>query len=114
MMQMKDEARIPKFYNGIKPTGRSLNQLMPKVLQGIQEKQALRPDLIVKAWEDIVGEKIAAMSRAVKFDEGTLFVKVQSSSLLGILQQYEKKRLIGELKKRFPSAGVRNIIFRIG
>ncbi len=111
---MKDEARIPKFYNGIKPTGRSLNQLIPKVLQGIQDKQALRPDLIVKAWGSIVGDKIAAMSRAIKFDEGTLFVNVQSSTLLGILQQYEKKRLIGELRKRFPSAGVKNIIFRIG
>ena len=111
---MKDEARIPKFYNGIKPTGRSLNQLLPKVLQGISDKQALRPDLIVKAWKSIVGDKIAAMSRAVKFEEGTLLVKVQSSTLLNLLQQYEKQRLIGEFKKRFPSAGVRNIIFRIG
>ncbi|MCB1108233.1 MAG: DUF721 domain-containing protein [Chlamydiia bacterium] len=114
MTQMKDEQRVPRSYNGIKPTGRSLNELLPKVLLKIQGKQALRPDLIVKAWDGIVGEKIAAMSRAVKFDEGTLFVKVQSSTLLGILQQYEKQRLIGELRKRFPNAGVKNIIFRIG
>ena len=111
---MKDNARIPKNYKGIQPTGRSLSSLLPKVLEGINQTHALRPDLVLAAWPELVGEKIAKLSKAVKFEGGCLLVKVKSSTLLNILQQYEKKRLIGALKKQFPDAGIKNIIFRIG
>ena len=106
--------RIPKFYNGKQPTGRSLKELLPQVLRGISRVHAQRPDLIVAGWVDVVGPKIAGMTTAVKFTGGTLLVKVQSSTLLNVLEQYEKTRLISELKRRFPKAGLKNIIFRIG
>lgn len=106
--------RIPKYYDGKQPTGRSLKELLPRVLRGISQVHAQRPDLIVAGWADIVGPKIAGMTTAVKFTGGTLLVKVQSSTLLNVLEQYEKVRLIGEVKRRFPKAGLKNIIFRIG
>lgn len=111
---MNEIKRIPKNYRGKLPTGRSLKQLLPKALMGIQQKQKMRPDLILAAWEEVVGAQIASMSKAVRFSENMLFVKVRNSSLLHVLDQYEKKRLIQEMRRRFPDAQLKTIIFRIG
>ncbi|MCP5492818.1 MAG: DUF721 domain-containing protein [Chlamydiales bacterium] len=115
---MKDDSpklrRIPRNYRGIAPTGRSLGDLLPKVLQSIDKRLATKPDLICKAWPELVGPKIAPMTQAVRFDQGVLHVKVKGSTLLHLLATYEKQRLIAQLQKRFPQSRVKNITFRIG
>jgi len=96
------------------PTNKSIQQVLPGLLRRIGEVYKDRPDLILAAWPQIIGEKLAPMTKAVRFDEGVLIVKVKNSTLYSLLSQHEKFRLLQCLRERFPSVAIRNIIFRIG
>lgn len=95
-------------------TNKQLTRLLPKVLERIAAMQKDRPDLIVAAWQEIIGEKYAPMAKAVGFESGILLVKVQNSASYSLLAQYEKSRLLQMLRKRFPSIEIKTIHFRIG
>ena len=106
--------RTPKDYDGTDPTGKQIQQLIPNFLRHLSESYKDRGDLILVAWSDIIGPKLAPMTKAVSFEEGVLHVKVKNSTLYSLLSQHEKTRLLKCLKDRFPSVMIRNIVFRIG
>ncbi len=91
-----------------------MKDLLPKVMGGLEGSYKERPDLVLAAWPQIIGEKLAPMTEAVSFVSGVLTVKVRNSTLHSLLSQNEKGRLLNKLKESFPSAVIRNIIFRIG
>ena len=93
---------------------KSLATLLPKMLNEISKAQEMRPDLIVAAWPEIVGPKLAPMTEAVVFDQGALQVKVKNATLHSLLAGYEKYRLLKKLQDKFPKVEIRNIIFRLG
>lgn len=95
-------------------TNKTLIKLLPKMLERIAAMQKDRPDLILATWREIIGEKFAAMAKAIGFENGILLVKVSNSTLYSLLAQHEKKRLLQMLRKRFPSIEIKTIHFRIG
>lgn len=107
-------SRTPRNYNGTKPTTRKMNDVLPGVLAKIYRHQENRSGLILAAWPHLVGDKIATMSKALSFDEGVLQVSVANSSLLSLLQQVEKRKLLIRLKQKFPKADIKDIRFRMG
>ncbi|WP_420422565.1 DUF721 domain-containing protein [Simkania sp.] len=106
--------RIPKSYNGNKPTSRQLKDLLPEIMNQISGKIDESPREVLDAWARIVGPKISKMARAVSFESGVLKVKVENSTLYSLLTLHEKERLLCELRKQFPKVNIRNILFRIG
>ena len=106
--------RIPKSYDGNKPTGRHLRDLLPEIMTQITGKVDENPREILDAWAQTVGPKISKMARAVSFESGVLKVKVENSTLYSLLTLHEKERLLNELRKQFPKITIRNILFRIG
>lgn len=106
--------RVPKNYDAVKPTGRKLADLLPQWLAGASKNFQDRPDLILLAWPEVIGEKLSSMTKAVSFVDGVLTVKVKNSSLYSLLVQHEKAKLQSRLQKRFPSVKIRNIVFRLG
>jgi len=106
--------RTAKNYSGIKPTGKLLSTLLPAALKRLGEQVGERPDLVLAAWPKVIGEKLASMTRAVSFEAGVLTVHVDNSTLLSLLTQHEKQKLVTRLKREFPKVTIRNIIFRIG
>ena len=106
--------RIPRNYRGLKPTGRTLDELLPKTLKGIEKSLKTSPDHILEAWSELIGEKLAPMTRAVSFYDGTLTVEVRSSTLLSLLVQHERARLLNLLRNKFPKHNIQRIFFRIG
>lgn len=96
------------------PTSKHLRQLLPSIMKEINRVHARRPDLILAAWPSLVGDRIASMSFADSFVEGILTIKVRNSSLLSLLVQHERPRLLRELRRKFPDATIRNIRFCIG
>lgn len=110
----KPMKRIPKNYNGIKPTGRHLKDLLPEIMAQITGKVDENPREILDAWAQTVGPKISKMARAVSFESGVLKVKVENSTLYSLLTLHEKERLLSEMRKQFPKVSIRNILFRIG
>jgi hypothetical protein len=106
--------RTPRNYDGIQPTGKHIKQLLPEILKQVGEIYQDRPDLILAAWPEVVGERFAPMAQAVSFNSGILMVKVKNSTLHSVLSQEQKPRLLKSLREKFPSVAIRNIMFRIG
>ena len=102
----------PFEYYGTKLTSKKMEDLLPDILKKMEKCQGNRGDLIVAAWPDIVGEKLAPMTRAVSFENGILIINVKNQILYSQLSQYEKPRLVEALKRRFPKVEVKTIVFR--
>ena len=98
--------------DGTELTGKHLTDLLPGILGRITERVQERPDLVLAGWREAVGEKLFPMAKAVSFEAGILTVKVKNSTVLSLLVQHEKQRLLKQLQEKFPNAGVRNIVFR--
>ncbi len=106
--------RTPRGYNDVEPPGKNLSEILPEWLAAVSARYQDRPDLVLLAWPEIIGEKFAPMAQAVSFIDGVLTVKVRNSSLYSLLIQHEKNKLQNQLQKRVPSVKIRNIIFRLG
>jgi hypothetical protein len=94
-------------------TSSQLRDLLPRFLSTLGEKYHDRPAVVCESWPQIVGEKIAKMTRAWKFHEGILHVTVQNSTLLSLLSQYDKPRLIAKLRAHFPQVEIKTVVFRL-
>ncbi len=106
--------RPPKGYDGIHSTSRHLKDLLPEMRERLIQKIGDQPIEILKAWEKLVGPKIASMSKAMSFDRGVLKVRVTNSTLYSLLMEHEKEKLLLKLKKHFPKTCFQNIVFRLG
>lgn len=95
-------------------TNKHLKDLASSALAEIEMKKKRRPDLVVAGWGEVVEKKWSSMTEAISFEKGTLVVKVKNAALYSLLVQQEKPRLLSQLQKKFPDAGLKNIVFRIG
>lgn len=100
--------------DGSNLTNKQMKDLLPKVLSQIGAIFRDRPDLILAAWPQIIGEKLAPMAKAVCFEKGILVVKVSNSTLYSLLSQHERGRLLKNLREKFPTVEIKNIHFRVG
>lgn len=91
-----------------------MGDVLPSVLSYVEKVFADRPDLILAAWPDVIGAKFASMTRAESLSGGVLVVRVANSTLLSLLSQYEKPKLLAKLKERFPSSLIEHLVFKIG
>jgi hypothetical protein len=91
-----------------------IQELLPRMLGEMSAQQKERPDLILAAWPQVVGERLAPLTQAVQFKEGILLVKVRSSTLYSVLTQQEKGRLVTALRAAFPRVEIKTIQFRMG
>lgn len=106
--------RRQRNYDGPEVTTYRLHDLMPAVLGKISEVFADRPDLVLAAWPDVIGPRLAPMTQAVSFNDGVLTVKVKNSSLYSLLCQNDKDKLVWSLRAKFPNIKIKTILFRIG
>lgn len=111
---MINSKRTPRNYDGTRPTGKRLNDLLSAFAAQLEQTHEVRPDLILAAWREVIGEKLAPMTEALSYQEGILTVKVKNSTLYSLLVQHERARLVQSLRTRFPASGIKNITFRIG
>ena len=110
---IKKAKRTPRNYRGSALTTHHLSDLLDHALVFIDEKYQERPDLIVAAWPEVIGPKLAGMTRALSFVEGELTVAVKNSTLYSLLNQHERPRLLKELRQRFSKVEIKAITFRI-
>ncbi len=95
-------------------TNRHIQDVLPSVLRQIEMRKDERPDLVLAGWNEVIAEKWRPMTEAISFEKGTIVVKVKNTTLYSILVQQEKPNLLQKLKKKFPDADIKNIVFRIG
>ena len=106
--------RVPKGYDGLKPTGREAHDLVDPILAKIQRSVEARPQNIFNIFSDLLSEKIRPLVKPVFYQNGVLKVKVQNATLLSILSSQEKGRLVHNLRSRLPSLKIQDIVFQIG
>lgn len=106
--------RVPKNYEGLQPTGREIKDLLDPILDQVEKVTNDKPGKLLDAWPEIVGEKVAHMTRAVSLENGVFLVKVHNSTLYSLLELHEKSRLLNMIQSAFPHLKIRKILFRMG
>ena len=108
--------RTPRNYDGTAPVAKTLQDLLPQVLNRFQKGggRAAMGQEVLESWPELEGPSVAKLNRAISFLDGILTVLVKSSTLYSLLRQHEKARLLELLKQRFSKLEVRDIVFRIG
>lgn len=92
----------------------SLKALLPKFLSNLEVAYDNDSEVIMQAWPEIIGDKMAPMTKVHSFQNGVLTVHVVYPALLGLLRGSEKEKLLRVLRKRFPRHHIKNIEFYIG
>lgn len=106
--------RVPKNYEGVQPTGREIKDLLVPLLDKVEETLKQNPRALIEAWPEIVGPKIAEMTKAVSIEQGSFLVLVQNSTLHSLLSTYEKPRLLKKIQETFPQLRIKTIRFKLG
>lgn len=111
---MKPFRRKAKDYDGTGITTRRIGDLLLQQLSLLTDVRGERPDIILAAWPEIIGQQLAPMTEAISFREGVLYIKVKNSTLYSLLTQHDKPRIMNNLRAKFPKVQFRNVQFRIG
>ncbi len=69
---------------------------------------------VERAWEAAAGAEVARKTRVGATRRGVLEIEVANAVLMGELNDYHKRRLLNEMKKRLPTAGITGLRFRAG
>lgn len=84
------------------------------VLDGLLQQHGLEDQIkrmaALELWPQVVGEHIAAVTRARSVEEGRLFVEVRSSGWLMELNMM-KGELLGRLNERLPETPLDRVVF---
>jgi len=110
----KETSRSRLYYDGPGKTSKQMSALLPKLLSQIGQRFAVRPDLVLIAWPEVVGSRLASMTKAISFEDEVLFVRVNNSTLYSLLEQYDKPRIIQNLRSKFPNIVIKTVVFRLG
>lgn len=96
------------------PSTKNINSMLPKVLLNIESKYKKNPLNLIGAWQKIIGEKLAPMTKIVSFDKGILIIKVKSSTLYSLLNNYEKEKLLKKMQNKFSKEIIHKLVFKNG
>lgn len=95
-------------------TPQNLSDILPKILLNIEKKYRSNPSNVVESWPKIIGSKLAPMTKVVGFEGGVLTVKVKSSTLFSLLNNYEKDKLLLKLQSNFSEKIIQKLCFKLG
>jgi len=84
------------------------------VLQGILEEHGVRKHIdrlgVLELWPEIVGQKLAEVTKVKGLDEAALFVEVRSSAWLTELSMM-KDAFLDRVNERLGDAPIERIVF---
>ncbi len=93
---------------------RQLKDLLTPFLENVKSRTEARPDLILKAWSEMIDPKWRGMTEASSFEKGTVVIKVKNAPLYSLLVQQEGSKLLKKLQAKFPESGIKKLKFCIG
>lgn len=93
-------------------TSKHIRDVLPRVMSNIGKVYKDRPDLILEAWPEVIGSRLAPMTRAASFSDGILFVYVKNSTLLSLLA-HDKPKIVTSLRNKFPKTTINSVVFRL-
>ena len=87
-----------------------VGELLPAVLKSVGLEQKFREQEVLALWPEIVGEHIAARTRAVRVEKGVMFVHVDHGAWMQELH-FKEKELLRRLQEKAPAARLKRIRF---
>lgn len=87
-----------------------MGDLLPSVLRRLGLERRFNEQSVLALWPTVVGEELAARTKATRIDRGVLFVQVDHGAWLQELHFVEKE-LIGKLHERAPGVAIKKIRF---
>lgn len=89
---------------------RALGEILSQLVGSLGIHANLKRHEVPTLWEEVVGEKIAKVTRAREVRDGRLFVEVESSAWRNELF-YMKEEIVQHLNKRAGEQVIHDIIF---
>lgn len=114
LQRLAESRRRARSGRGRRRGGADEPRQLRGMVDGLLEKWGLA-DAVARAqlfegWEDRVGPRVAERARPVGFDEGTLFVEVESASWLSELQMM-KRQILERINAGRTRGRVEKIVF---
>jgi predicted nucleic acid-binding Zn ribbon protein len=88
-----------------------VGDLLPAVLKSVGLERKFREQEVVALWPMVVGEHIAARTRAVRMEKGVLFVHVDHGAWMQELH-FKERELLAKMQEAAPAARLKRIRFR--
>src|SRR3989304_4568215 len=88
-----------------------LKEVLDKLISGFGWEELVKQDRVPELWKEIVGERIAQKAGYVRFENGVLFIRVDSSVWRSELF-LRKESFKNEINKRYGSNIVDEIVIR--
>jgi hypothetical protein len=95
-------------------TTKSISQILPSILSNIEGKYKSNPSNVLECWPSIIGNELAPMTKVVGLEKGILTVKVKSSTLYSLLNNYEKDKILKKLQSKFSEKIIHKLYFKLG
>ena len=93
---------------------KNAKELLPKILLKLEKKYRNNSINIIESWPEIVGSRLAPMTKVIGFDDGILTVKVKNSTLFSLLNNYEKDKILLKLQTQFSDKIIKKLCFKLG
>jgi predicted nucleic acid-binding Zn ribbon protein len=87
-----------------------VGQILPALLRSIGLEKKFKEREILSLWPAIVGEDIAARTRAVRIEKGVLHIQVDHGAWIQELH-FMEKTIIRRLREKAPTVDIRRIHF---
>jgi predicted nucleic acid-binding Zn ribbon protein len=91
----------------------SIGEILHQVVRDLGVGKKLNEQRAVVEWRDVVGDRVAAHSRATRVDQGRLFVEVDSSVWAQELSLM-RRRILQELGNRIGRGVIETVHFVLG
>jgi len=87
-----------------------LGELLPSILSKLGLDQRFKEQQVLNLWPTVVGEELAARTKATKVDRGVLYVHVDHGAWMQELHFIEKD-LLRKLRAQSPGVVLKKIRF---
>jgi len=91
---------------------KKVGDILPEVFRDLGLEEKLEEVELARLWADVVGDRIAAVSRPGRVRDGVLLVEVDTSSWMQELS-FRKRQIMDLVRKRFSRLDVKDIHFRL-
>lgn len=91
---------------------RSAAEIISRLFDSLERENFEQADRFIHSWKTIVGERIAAHSKVLDVNRGSIIVEVDHPGWSQQLQMIRKKAL-HELAAQFPELGITAMIIRV-
>jgi len=106
---------LAEFRGYAEPRPERMARAVGEMVRGVVGKWQVREQWdeveLRRAWRSIVGDFLANHSEPCKYQDGVLVVRASQSAVLYELDRVWKRKILGELRKRFPGIRLNQVRF---